>query len=443
MSSFSTHRGLSERSVVQIFHLKSGSIFRGIGPIAYGVVVVLFMGFLFPSALLAGKGGPIETGKGYEATRQFEKALSAYQDAIRLDPNSWEARFRLGDLYRKLGRYKEAVDLLQQTVKNMGKAEGYLSLGDSYAGILEWDQAIVQYHKALSKDPKLGPAYESLADAHLAQRDPEKAVDILKKALGKAHENPYLRYKLALILTNLQLHDDAIEQFGLVIKNTPGFYMAHFNMGVLLGLQEDLKGAERMLKKAISINPNLSSAYYELAKVYERGQKDEKAIRNYLKTSMINSFTGDTSLRLAELYYRMGRYDEAIPFYEKTLDNPAIAYLMQYKLGNIYRHRKEPEKAVEYYRKALKAFPVLFSARYSLALSLMDQKLYKEAAEEFKEVVRLNPRFSSAYFQWGVVQLHLGQKEKAQETLNEYLRQVPEGDFSSAAEILLAKAKTP
>ena len=157
---------------------------------------------------------------------------------------------------------------------------------------------------------------------------------------------------------------------------------------------------------------------------------------------MINSLTGDTSLRLAEIYYRLGRFDEAIPFYEKTLDNPAIAYLMQYKLGNIYRHKKESGKAVEHYRKALKVFPVLFSARYYLALSLMDQKLYKEAAKEFKEVVRLNPRFSSAYFKWGVVQLHLGQNAKAQETLNEYLRQAPDGDFSSAAEILLAKVKT-
>ena len=441
MSSFSILRWISERPAVRIFFLKSGLVFRGIRPTVYGFIVLLFVGTLLPAALPAGEERPIETGKRYETARQFDKALSAYQEAIRLDPDSWEARFRLGDLYRKLGRYKEAVDLLQQTVQNMGAAEGYLSLGDSYAGILEWDKAIAQYHKALSKDPQLGPAYESLADAHLALKESEKAVGILKKALGNTRGNPYLRYRLAILLTDLQRYDDAIEQFGLVIKTTPEFYMAHYHKGVLLGRQDDLKGAERMLKKAISINPNLSSAYYELAKVYERGQKDQKAIRYYLKTIKINSFAGNTSLRLAELLYRLGRYDEAIPFFEKTLDNPAVAYMMQYKLGNIYRHKKEPQKAVTYYRKALEAFPVLFSARYSLALSLMDQKLYQEAAKEFQEVVRLVPHFSSAYYQLGLVQLHLGQKEKAQEALNEYLRQAPEGDFSSAAKDLLAKVK--
>lgn len=48
---------------------------------------------------------------------QAEAAISEYQTAIKLKPDSFEAHANLGDIYLQLGRYSDAIEPLRHAVE--------------------------------------------------------------------------------------------------------------------------------------------------------------------------------------------------------------------------------------------------------------------------------------------------------------------------------------
>src|SRR6266545_5451671 len=81
----------------------------------------------------------LDKGKEFYKRDQDEKAVEAFQEAIKLDPELAEAHFRLGMAYDSLGKdkeaeeaYKKAVDLYKKELdENDENAEAHYNLGQT------------------------------------------------------------------------------------------------------------------------------------------------------------------------------------------------------------------------------------------------------------------------------------------------------------------------
>lgn len=92
-----------------------------------------------------------------------------------------------GDLATALERFQVAVGL------DPRNAKAHFNLGDTYEATGDFDQAIIQYRRALELDENLGPAYNNLGRLYLRfTRDPARALDVL--LTGLAHtDDPLTR----------------------------------------------------------------------------------------------------------------------------------------------------------------------------------------------------------------------------------------------------------
>ena len=121
--------------------------------------------------------------KGKELYRndQDEEAVAAFREALRLDPDLPEARFRLALGYESLGKreeaeseYKKAVEAYKKYFEeNRDDAEAHYALGQTYANLGQYSEAIREYREATklkNDDPDI---YYDLGVAHtkLAQYD--------------------------------------------------------------------------------------------------------------------------------------------------------------------------------------------------------------------------------------------------------------------------------
>jgi tetratricopeptide (TPR) repeat protein len=92
--------------------------------------------------------------------------------------------------------------------------------------------------------------------------------------------NALFSYTSAVLLLRASLYEEAIPQFGLVIRRLPDFAEAYYGRGVAYFHEELLAPALEDLTRAIELKPELADAYSARADVYEAQEEYDKAIRD-------------------------------------------------------------------------------------------------------------------------------------------------------------------
>ena len=123
----------------------------------------------------------LEQGKVLYRDDNDEQAVAAFQEAIKLDPELAEARFRLGLGYAALGKheeaeaeYKKAVEVYKKYLaEHEDDSEAHYDLGQTYAGLGQFSEAIREYREATKLRDNDADIYYDLGVAHtkLAQYD--------------------------------------------------------------------------------------------------------------------------------------------------------------------------------------------------------------------------------------------------------------------------------
>ena len=152
----------------------------------------------------------LEDGKGEEAEKDFDAAISVSEEngslSIRIyeavrgnyvelgekylrglverEAKSGEALYYKGIAYRNLGEITAAEDTLKQAVKEgFGKAN--LTLGEMFNAEESYDYAISFYQAYLEANPESEQAYEELVAAQIVQKDYAGALATLAEASEK------------------------------------------------------------------------------------------------------------------------------------------------------------------------------------------------------------------------------------------------------------------
>jgi len=139
----------------------------------------------------------LEEGKELYRTDQDEKAVVAFAEAIKLDPELAEAHFRLGLAFDAVGKeqeaeaaYKKAIEVYKKHLDDESKdAEAHYNMGQAYAGLHLYTEAVKQYRQATKlKDDDADIFYDlGTALTKLAQYD--EAVAVFSKSLEIDPEN--------------------------------------------------------------------------------------------------------------------------------------------------------------------------------------------------------------------------------------------------------------
>ncbi len=127
----------------------------------------------------------------------LSRAVDAYMQAIKLNPNNDAAYTNLATVYYKTGQFDDAQKQVEQALKlNPGDATSHYVLGTihlqrdpkQYPNAL--DQAQAEFEAAIKYDPKLGAAYTGLANVYLLKSDFAKALENAQKGVDLTQDAP-------------------------------------------------------------------------------------------------------------------------------------------------------------------------------------------------------------------------------------------------------------
>jgi tetratricopeptide (TPR) repeat protein len=161
---------------------------------------------------------------------------------------------------------------------------------DAYKKARDLDQAgdhkkaIEQLNKALSIDPKFGPALNQLGVQYLKLGQPDKAAEVLESAVKLTPDDFLARLNYGIALLNQKKFDVAEEQLRAALAKNNAAPTAHMYLGITLMNLKKLDDAEKELLIAVGSNSNeVAPAHRYLGGIYW-GMRDYKRAADELET---------------------------------------------------------------------------------------------------------------------------------------------------------------
>lgn len=160
----------------------------------------------------------------------------------------------------------------------------------------------------------------------------------------------------------------------------------HTKLGISIAQKGEYEKAIEHFNIAIKLEPNNSSAYYNLAVCYMRMEKIDLAIENFKKCNGIYP-NYKALINLGALYTEKAMYNESIKYLElaKALNEKDIELL--HRLGLVYGLNGDYQNAIENFRKVLELDPDNKSAYYNLGVTYQHIGNNELAIENFNKAI--------------------------------------------------------
>lgn len=149
---------------------------------------------------------------------------------------------------------------------------GHQAMGEAYEGRQFYDLAIMEYRKALAKDPERPGLHFRLGEAMLAKAGtPAQATEALEEFERELAANPAhasAAFRAGEIHHAQERTETALDYYRRAVRLRPDYAEARLALGKLLLELKDAAGATEHLKKAVDLNPDEASYHYQLARAY-------------------------------------------------------------------------------------------------------------------------------------------------------------------------------
>lgn len=251
-------------------------------------------------------------GADYHYKGDLDKAVSSFEQAVKLEPENEYAHNQLGILYGKKDKFDKAFrEFLTVADIDRQNTFAFLWLGILHLRKGEMNQAFEMFNKIIQIDPNSADSYYFLGTIYNFRRNPVMAIEYLKKARNADSGEADTHFRLAKAFHNADMIANALLEYN----------------------------------RTLEIKPSYTKALNEIGWIYYNTGKKEAAIDQWGKTLKINSKDRDAILNLAKVYndsawdaFTSGGRKDALKYWQKTLNiNPdnkeAKYYIEKYGSG--------------------------------------------------------------------------------------------------------------
>ena len=353
---------------------------------------------------------------------QGDAAADCLKQSLEMKPNFIDGCNVLGDYLNEKGKYEAALDYFKKANSVKPNEVSYKNIGNSLCALQEDDKAIEAYTQALKLDLNYSEAFNGLGFVLARQGKTEQANNNFNKALlldpndvntyylkglvlqiqGKTSETVDI-YKVAV---KLQMHED---------KNKSHFYAdRYYKIGLFLARNGWESDAVVCYQKTIRLNKYKCEPHLEWAKILEKSEKYQEALKQYEAAVKIIKYN-------PEIYLHQGIASETF----------GINYLAKYSYpkkkneGFDFEEEKNEDKnpyatiALMYYKDALKRKNDYHEAHFRVAKLQFDEKKYDFALVAFTDAINFCSKNAEYYFFRGQTHFALEDLTEAAKDLEE------------------------
>lgn len=233
----------------------------------------------------------------YKGLREHEKsnhlrAKNYWEEANKINPDSYMILTNLGFSYKHLGNYEKAKEYFENARKiEPDSYHTYIGLGNVYSDLNLNDKAVEEYSKAIDLNPSHFSGYHNRGLAYQANGDTEKALSDYAKAS----------------------------------ELNPTYGWTYYKQGQIYKEKKNYKKALDMYSKAIEVDPVEIKFISSRAYLNYQENNYKEALQDYKRVVELDSNDTSAKLNMSELYIMLHDYDNSYNYLtnidDKQLDN--------------------------------------------------------------------------------------------------------------------------
>lgn len=169
----------------------------------------------------------LSRGIAYLDEKNYEKAISDFDIALKLQPGYGDVFFSRGIAFMNLLRLEQALDDFDIAInKDPKKADGYHNRGNVYLLMKKYDKAILDFNKAIELDKRKSDFYYSRAIAYASIDENDKVITDIDSALSVNPKDTEAYLIRGDAFFKKQDYEKAVSDYSKAISLNPNFYEA-------------------------------------------------------------------------------------------------------------------------------------------------------------------------------------------------------------------------
>ncbi len=305
----------------------------------------------------------------------------------------------IGRFYLKDGHYEKAVSEYQKAIgMDPQSVAAYNGIGVAYTMLEAYDEAVAAQQKALELQPDFAKAHAGLGLAYLRQHKTKLALTHYRQAVALEPHFLEAREKIAIILLNDARYAKATDAYLTIVRLKPDDAEAYYNLGLCYAHR-----AREGDDTSISAE-NLTDA--ALAALEKAVDLSVSGVRDVAPPNQ-PSFLTETYYLIGELRAGQGDFDAAEKAYLSSGLPKAYHALAQLSAkvasGDKADTKRGLETARHYAQKAIDLDPNVASYYNTLALIEFRRGDYRQAEQAIRKALALEPK--NRNYQQGLKQI--------------------------------------
>ena len=356
----------------------------------------------------------------YHAYGLVEPAKQSYANAIALYESEFAWHYLLAYLYHIQGEFEAAIRQYHDAVRVEPRyLPAWVHLGQAQLEIDDVNGARESFESAISLSETSTPALSGLASVESRQRNFDRSIELIRRAIASEPEAKQLHYLLAMAYRQAGQREKAREQLALQGPRRPSL-------------------TDPVLGRMQSLNQTSQVFLSRGVEAYRRGDYLEAASQ-YKKALEASPDDPSTYLSISWVLELADRPEEAVPYLDRALELDPDLAMAHFNKGAMLESRGRDEEALEHYRAAVEQEPESLPPRQLLANTLMRTGNYEEAIKYYAEIITASPDDTLTRYRGAIAMLIVGRCEDAADQLEQALEAMP-GQYPIASALVRAYA---
>ncbi len=245
---------------------------------------------------------------------EYGPAVDDLTRVSRQEPDNAAAWLHLGAAQLASGAPADAIESLEAARRiNPDDIEILHTLAQAYLTQSKalFAQGKTLYEQILEKAPNSARTHQVLAEAFLAQEQPEKAIQSYRRAIELKPDDAGLHAALGETFFQLGKYPEARQELEHALRLQPRHAKANLELAVIDNLERKFEEALTRLDQAAAGMEEVADLHIERAKALTGLERAAEAIESLLRALRLDPDNGPAHYQLAQLYRATGQTELA------------------------------------------------------------------------------------------------------------------------------------
>jgi Flp pilus assembly protein TadD len=208
--------------------------------------------------------------------------------------------------YFQVQHWQNSVRLFRHAISvTSGNHVAHNLLGNALRDTGQFDEAMVNYHRAIMANPEFWPAYKNSGVTLSLQGRFSEAISMYLKAIKIKGDDGLIRFNFGDALMQTGSIDEAAFQFRQAVRLRPEVAVFHNSLGVALIRQGRHDEAVNEFRETIRLDPDHAGAHHNLAMVLTHQGNLREAVAHFSEALRIQPDFREARRNLQEVLKKM------------------------------------------------------------------------------------------------------------------------------------------